>query len=92
MGHILNKTFKIKYETHAYGIEYDIENVFQKWNEKKNNKNSVLILNWMWKKKIHFRNKNILRKELGLDGPPYTSLSASFPVVIAFSGSIAKKS
>ena len=46
------------------------------------------------KKKIffHFRNKNILRKELGLDGPPYTSLGASFPVVIAFSGSVAKKS
>ena len=33
--HILNKIFKMKYETHAYGIEFVIENVFKKWNEKK---------------------------------------------------------
>ena len=32
MGHILNKIFKMKYETHAYGIE--------KWNKKK--KKSIL--------------------------------------------------
>ena len=31
MGHILNKIFKMKYDSHAYGIE----NVFKKWNEKK---------------------------------------------------------
>ena len=30
MGHILNKIFKMKYETHAYGIEFEIENVFKK--------------------------------------------------------------
>ena len=30
LGHILNKIFKMKYETHAYGIEFEIENVFKK--------------------------------------------------------------
>ena len=25
---------KMKYETHAYGIEFEIKNVFKKWNEK----------------------------------------------------------
>ena len=29
-GHTLNKTFKMNYETHAYGIEFEIENVFKK--------------------------------------------------------------
>ena len=43
MGHILNKIFKMKYETiedktHAYGTEFEIENVFTKWN--KENRNS----------------------------------------------------
>ena len=32
MGHILSKIFKVKSETHAYGME----NVFKKWTEKKN--------------------------------------------------------
>ena len=35
MGHTLNKFFKMKYETHAYEIEFEIKNVFKKWNEKK---------------------------------------------------------
>ena len=30
MGDILNKIFKIKYETHAYENEFEIENVFKK--------------------------------------------------------------
>ena len=34
MGDILNKIFKIKYETHAYENEFEIEHVFKKWNEK----------------------------------------------------------
>ena len=34
MGHILNQIFKMKYETHVYGIELEIENAFKKWNEK----------------------------------------------------------
>ena len=34
MGDILNQIFKMKYETHVYGIEFEIENVFKKWNEK----------------------------------------------------------
>ena len=44
MDHILNKIFKMKYETHAYGIE----NVCKKWNEKKENRNSFwqLVLKW----------------------------------------------
>ena len=29
MGHILNKFFKMKYEKYAYGIEFEIENVFR---------------------------------------------------------------
>ena len=29
MGHILNQMFKMKCETHAYGIEFEIENVFK---------------------------------------------------------------
>ena len=27
---ILSKIFKMKYEMHAYGIEFEIENVFKK--------------------------------------------------------------
>ena len=30
MGHILNQIFKMKYETHVYGIELEIENAFKK--------------------------------------------------------------
>ena len=30
MSHILKKIFKMKYETHAEGIEFEIENVFKK--------------------------------------------------------------
>ena len=30
MGDILNKIFKIKYETHAYENEFEIEHVFKK--------------------------------------------------------------
>ena len=42
MGHILDKNFKMKYETiedetHVYGIEFEIENVFKKWNREKRN-------------------------------------------------------
>ena len=29
MGHILNKIFKKKYQTHAYEIEFEIENFFK---------------------------------------------------------------
>ena len=27
----------MKYETHAYGIKFEMENVFRKWNEKNRN-------------------------------------------------------
>ena len=37
MGHISNENFKMKYETHAYGIEFEIENVFKKSNDKNRN-------------------------------------------------------
>ena len=30
MDHILITIFKMEYETHAYGIEFEIENVFKK--------------------------------------------------------------
>ena len=30
MGYILNQIFKMKYETHAYGTGFEIENVFKK--------------------------------------------------------------
>ena len=42
--HILNKIFKMKYETHAYGIEFEIVNVFNNF-KMRSNLNSVLILN-----------------------------------------------
>ena len=34
MGHILNKTFKMKYQTHAYRIDFEMKNVLKRWNEK----------------------------------------------------------
>ena len=36
----------MKYETHAYGIEFEIENVFKKWNEGNRNLFCKLILKW----------------------------------------------
>ena len=36
MGHILNEIFKMKFETHAYGIEFEIGNVLK--SEMKNKK------------------------------------------------------
>ena len=46
LGHILNKIFKMKYETHAYGTEFEIENVVKKWNEKNRDSFWKLILRW----------------------------------------------
>ena len=34
MGHILNKNFKMKYEAHAYEIEFEIENILKSEIEK----------------------------------------------------------
>ena len=44
MGQALNKIFQMKYEMHAYGIDFEIENVFKKWNEKNRNSFWKLIL------------------------------------------------
>lgn len=30
MGHILNKTFKMKYQTHAYRIDFEMKNVLKR--------------------------------------------------------------
>ena len=46
MGHMLNWIFKMKYEMHIYGIEFEIENVFKKWNEKNINSFWKPILKW----------------------------------------------
>ena len=45
-GHILNQIFKMKYETHAYGNEFKMENIFKKWNEKNKNSFWKLVLKW----------------------------------------------
>ena len=36
----------MKYEAHAYGIEFEIEHVFIKWNEKNRNSFWKLMLKW----------------------------------------------
>ena len=46
-GHIVNQIFKMKYETHAYGNEFEMENVFKKWNEK--NKKLILKIGFKMK-------------------------------------------
>ena len=49
MGHILNEIFKMKFETHAYGIEFEIGNVLK--SEMKNKKKRKKK-----KKEVHFEN------------------------------------
>ena len=80
MGHILNWIFKwnmkrmriklsLKSKTLLKKEMKKIEIHFENYFKMKQNLSSVLILNWMWKNN-YLRNKNLLQKELGLDGPP----------------------
>ena len=50
MGHILNEIFKMKFETHGYGIEFEIGNVLKsemKRKKKKRKEIEVHFENWL---------------------------------------------
>ena len=81
MDHIMNQIFKVKYKRHASWIDFEIGNIFKKWNKKR-----IDFDNWFWKdiefklsevecgNEIYFRNNNLSQKELGLDVSPYISV------------------
>ena len=49
MGHVLNEIFKMKFETHGYGIEFEIGNVLKSEMKRKKKKKRKEI-------EVHFEN------------------------------------